>query len=110
MTKKTGAGVMAGFQKMRRRLTVTGASETIDGVSRLSMSDARNEETLKVRCFFRELKLFMFRLGTNVKLFDTLCMTIDSSSHTSLPSFFPFPHILFCYTSIHSFIQPLHVQ
>ena len=49
MTKKAGAGVMAGFQKMRRRLTVTGASETIDGVSRLSMSDARNEETLKVR-------------------------------------------------------------
>jgi len=53
MTKKIGnnggIGVMAGFQKMRRRLTVTGASETIDGVSRLSMSDARNEETFKVR-------------------------------------------------------------
>lgn len=28
-----------GFQKMRRRLTVTGASETIDGVSKLSVSD-----------------------------------------------------------------------
>ena len=30
---------MAPFQKMRRRLTVTGASETIDGVSKLSVSD-----------------------------------------------------------------------
>lgn len=27
------------FQKMRRRLTVTGASETIDGVAKMSVSD-----------------------------------------------------------------------
>ena len=33
---------MAPFQKMRRRLTVTGASETIDGVSKLSVSDNNN--------------------------------------------------------------------
>lgn len=38
-SKKKSAGVMAPFQKMRRRLTVTGASETIDGVSKLSVSE-----------------------------------------------------------------------
>ena len=32
-------GSFAPFQKMRRRLTVTGASETIDGVSKLTVSD-----------------------------------------------------------------------
>lgn len=37
---------MLGIPKMRRRLTVTGASETIDGVSRLSMSDLRNDDTI----------------------------------------------------------------
>ena len=32
-------GSLGPFQKMRRRLTVTGASETIDGVSKLTVSD-----------------------------------------------------------------------
>lgn len=41
--KKKSAGVMAPFQKMRRRLTVTGASETIDGVSKLSVSGSEPE-------------------------------------------------------------------
>lgn len=33
------SGPMASFMKLRRRLTVTGATETIDGVSKLSVSD-----------------------------------------------------------------------
>lgn len=37
--KSAASGLMAPFQKMRRRLTVTGASDTIDGVSKLSVSD-----------------------------------------------------------------------
>lgn len=37
------AGVQ--FHKMRRRLTVTGASETIDGVSKLSVSSQEKEQT-----------------------------------------------------------------
>lgn len=45
------------FQKMRRRLTVTGASETIDGVSRLKVSEENQDEKKKVRreyiCLFR---------------------------------------------------------
>lgn len=44
----------APVQKMRRRLTVTGASETIDGVSRLSVSgiddDTTNKYEAKVKC------------------------------------------------------------
>jgi len=37
--KNMASGLGAQFQKMRRRLTVTGASETIDGVSKLSVSE-----------------------------------------------------------------------
>lgn len=42
--KNEPKGFAAHFNKMRRRLTVTGASDTIDGVSRLSMSDQREEK------------------------------------------------------------------
>mmetsp|Transcript_12600 Transcript_12600/g.17879 ORF Transcript_12600/g.17879 Transcript_12600/m.17879 type:complete len:373 (+) Transcript_12600:107-1225(+) len=38
--KNMVSGLSAPFHKMRRRLTVTGATETIDGVSKLSVSDA----------------------------------------------------------------------
>lgn len=41
--KNIANGLVAGVQKMRRRLTVTGASETIDGVSKLSVSDPSND-------------------------------------------------------------------
>lgn len=43
--KSAAAGLMAPFQKMRRRLTVTGASDTIDGVSKLSVSDKGNNDS-----------------------------------------------------------------
>eukprot|EP00978_Attheya_sp_CCMP212_P033361 scaffold134314_cov56-Attheya_sp.AAC.4 len=42
---KKATGVMTPFQIMRRRLTVTGGSETIDGVSKMSVSDKDEEQT-----------------------------------------------------------------
>jgi hypothetical protein len=42
---KKATGVMTPFQIMRRRLTVTGGSETIDGVSKMSVSDKDDEQT-----------------------------------------------------------------
>jgi hypothetical protein len=47
------------FQKIRRRLTVTGASDTIDGVSRLSVSELHADASLHtpspaVRCAVNE--------------------------------------------------------
>lgn len=47
--KSAASGLMAPFQKMRRRLTVTGASDTIDGVSKLSVSDKDNDSGAKFR-------------------------------------------------------------
>ena len=40
--EKKAPGVMGAFHKMRRRLTVTGATDTIDGVSKLSVSENDN--------------------------------------------------------------------
>lgn len=37
------------FQKIRRRLTVTGASQTIDGVSRLSVSDNNHHQNNEIQ-------------------------------------------------------------
>lgn len=43
-------GLNVQFQKMRRRLTVTGASETIDGVSKMTVSEPEvTPEGTKVR-------------------------------------------------------------
>lgn len=44
-----GKSTFSPFQKMRRRLTVTGASETIDGVSKLSVSDEKERKGLTTR-------------------------------------------------------------
>jgi len=53
-TKTTAAApFVQPFQKMRRRLTVTGASDTIDGVSKLQVSEANvdtNKYDTKVTC------------------------------------------------------------
>ena len=39
------------FQKMRRRLTVTGASETIDGVAKMSVSDEdQRQKMVRIPC------------------------------------------------------------
>lgn len=45
LKNKKATGVMTPFQIMRRRLTVTGGSETIDGVSKMSVSDKDDEQT-----------------------------------------------------------------
>jgi len=55
----TSSGLGAQFQKMRRRLTVTGASDTIDGVSKLSVSEPevvkpKREPKSVVRCAVTE--------------------------------------------------------
>jgi len=45
------------FQKMRRRLTVTGASETIDGVAKMSVSDEDQRQKMyqsSIRCAVTE--------------------------------------------------------
>jgi len=41
--KNVASGLGVQFQKMRRRLTVTGASETIDGVSKMTVSEPEQE-------------------------------------------------------------------
>lgn len=84
-----GGGFVQTFQKMRRRLTVTGASETIDGVSRLSMSDQREEkiehhETL--RCAVTEYSGISKKghapYNPRKKNQDALIMTDDPSTGT----------------------------
>uniref|UniRef100_A0A6U1RBM7 PPM-type phosphatase domain-containing protein n=1 Tax=Cyclophora tenuis TaxID=216820 RepID=A0A6U1RBM7_CYCTE len=55
--KSVATGIGAQFQKMRRRLTVTGASETIDGVSKLSVNQpdpATGKYQAAVRCAVTE--------------------------------------------------------
>jgi len=90
--KKSGSGVMAPFQKMRRRLTVTGASETIDGVSKLSVSeketnDARGGKYLAaVRCAVTEYsgvsKKGHAPYNPRKKNQDALIMADDPSTNT----------------------------
>jgi len=43
--KKKEYGPLAPFLKMRRRLTVTGTSETIDGVAKLTVDDNNNKDS-----------------------------------------------------------------
>ena len=42
-------GPLAPFLKMRRRLTVTGTSETIDGVAKLTVDDDNNKDSTEKR-------------------------------------------------------------
>ena len=49
------------FQKMRRRLTVTGASSNIDGVSKLSASESQEmkKHKRKNKVCFRDCRTIM---------------------------------------------------
>jgi len=47
--KKKEYGPLAPFLKMRRRLTVTGTSETIDGVAKLTVDDDNNKDSTEQR-------------------------------------------------------------
>uniref|UniRef100_A0A7S2A7W6 PPM-type phosphatase domain-containing protein n=2 Tax=Trieres chinensis TaxID=1514140 RepID=A0A7S2A7W6_TRICV len=90
--KKKGGGVMAPFQKMRRRLTVTGASETIDGVSKLSVSGRRDSNDCQakyhaaVRCAVTEYsgvsKKGHAPYNPRKKNQDALIMADDPSTNT----------------------------
>lgn len=62
------------FQKMRRRLTVTGASENIDGVQKLGVTESqelkKHKKKIKVRTktkktfsSFMDFFVFVFLLG-----------------------------------------------
>ena len=52
LTQPQATGLGAQFQRMRRRLTVTGATETIDGVSKLTVSEElqKEEHHAEVKC------------------------------------------------------------
>uniref|UniRef100_A0A7S1V284 PPM-type phosphatase domain-containing protein n=1 Tax=Grammatophora oceanica TaxID=210454 RepID=A0A7S1V284_9STRA len=84
------SGIGGQFQKMRRRLTVTGASETIDGVSKLSVSEPDEQHEHKyhaaVRCAVTEYsgvsKKGHAPYNPRKKNQDALIMADDPSTNT----------------------------
>lgn len=87
--KKEGGGPLAPFLKMRRRLTVTGTSETIDGVAKLSVADDDNSKVeyhAMVRCAVSEYsgvsKKGHAPYNPRKKNQDALIMADDPSTNT----------------------------
>jgi len=77
------------FQKMRRRLTVTGTTETIDGVSKLSVSDRKKQASkhlVNSQCAVTEYsgdsKKGHAPYNPRKKNQDALIMTEDSATNT----------------------------
>mmetsp|Transcript_19716 Transcript_19716/g.22547 ORF Transcript_19716/g.22547 Transcript_19716/m.22547 type:complete len:364 (-) Transcript_19716:457-1548(-) len=87
--KNMASGLGAQFQKMRRRLTVTGASETIDGVSKLSVSESGQKQVLfqsaahcAVTKYFGLSKKGHAPYNPRKKNQDALVMTDDPATNT----------------------------
>jgi hypothetical protein len=59
--RSQASGLGAQFQRMRRRLTVTGTNETIDGVSKLAVSenDFEKEEVRKSTRLYVGMRVFI---------------------------------------------------
>lgn len=88
--KKKDYGPLAPFLKMRRRLTVTGTSETIDGVAKLTVEDNNEEQKVEyqamVRCAVSEYsgvsKKGHAPYNPRKKNQDALIMADDPSTNT----------------------------
>lgn len=60
------------FQKMRRRLTVTGASQNIDGVARVGTQESQEikkpKKKDKVSDFLENFKCFIYRIEIEIQI------------------------------------------